>query len=144
MLRQLFQAGVTACRLNFSHGTHSDHAARIAKIRQVSDEMGIAVPLVMDLCGPKVRTDTKSYDLKVGETWSLIPTEGDAAQFKIGISHPTLYELVPAGQAIVLDDGHLELQVIKVEGTGNRLLRGHRRPPEATQVRQHSRVRQRP
>lgn len=117
MLRQLFQTGVTACRLNFSHGTHSDHAARIAKIRQVADEMGIAVPLVMDLCGPKVRTDTKSYDLKPGETWSLVPTEGDPAQFKIGISHPTLYQLVPVGQAIVLDDGHLELKVERVEGT---------------------------
>lgn len=73
MLRSLFQNGVTACRLNFSHGTHSDHAARIAKIRQVADEMGIAVPIVMDLCGPKVRTDTKSYELKAGETWTLVP-----------------------------------------------------------------------
>lgn len=117
MLRQLFQAGVTACRLNFSHGTHSDHAARIAKIRQVSEEMGIAVPIIMDLCGPKVRTDTHSYDLKSGETWRLVPTEGDAAAGKIGISHPTLYTLVPPGQAIVLDDGNLELEVVSVEGT---------------------------
>lgn len=116
MLRQLFQAGVTACRLNFSHGTHSDHAARIAKIRQVSEEMGIAVPIIMDLCGPKVRTDTHTYDLKNGDTWRLVPTEGDASTNRIGISHPTLHKLVPPGQAIVLDDGLLELRVESVEG----------------------------
>ncbi len=116
MLRQLFQAGVTACRLNFSHGTHSDHAARIAKIRQVSEEMGIAVPIIMDLCGPKVRTDTHTYDLKNGETWRMVPIEGDAATNRIGISHPTLYKLVPPGQAIVLDDGLLELRVESVDG----------------------------
>lgn len=117
MLRQLFESGVTACRLNFSHGTHGDHAARIAKIRQVSEEMGIAVPIIMDLCGPKVRTDTRNYDLKQGETWTLVPNEGDPDKNLIGISHPTLYQLVPPGQAIVLDDGHLELQVVRVEGT---------------------------
>ncbi|MCB9496323.1 MAG: pyruvate kinase [Fibrobacteria bacterium] len=116
MLRQLFQTGVTACRLNFSHGTHGDHAARIAKIRQVADEMGIAVPIVMDLCGPKVRTDTKTYDLVVGDTWRLVPIEGDPSQGKIGISHPTLAKLVPPGQPIVLDDGHLELVVTAIEG----------------------------
>jgi pyruvate kinase len=116
MLRQLFQSGVTACRLNFSHGTHGDHAARIAKIRQVADEMGIAVPIVMDLCGPKVRTDTNTYELKEGETWNLVPTQGDAAARKIGLSHPSLFKLVPPGQAIVLDDGKLELVVERVEG----------------------------
>jgi len=85
MLRQLFQNGVTACRLNFSHGNHVDHAARIAKIRQVADEDGIAVPLIMDLCGPKVRTDTKTYELKVGETWNLVATEGDPAAHKMAL-----------------------------------------------------------
>jgi len=117
MLRQLFQSGVTACRLNFSHGSHSEHAARIARIRQVSEEMGIAIPIIMDLCGPKVRTDTRTYDLKPGDTWRLVPLEGDAETYRIGISHPTLYELVKPGQAIVLDDGHLELVVVRIEGT---------------------------
>jgi pyruvate kinase len=116
LLREIFQSGVTACRLNFSHGTHDDHALRIAKIRKVAQEEGLAIPLVIDLCGPKVRTDTNTYEIKEGETWNLVPNLGDAASHKIGISHPTLYKLVPPGQPIVLDDGKLELVTVKVVG----------------------------
>ncbi len=54
-LRDLIQAGATTFRLNFSHGDHSEHAARIATIRQVAHELGIHVGILQDLQGPKIR-----------------------------------------------------------------------------------------
>ena len=54
-LRELVAAGATTFRLNFSHGDHSEHAARIATIRQVSTELGIELGILQDLQGPKIR-----------------------------------------------------------------------------------------
>ena len=55
MLRELILAGATTLRLNFSHGDHSDHAERIATIRQVAHELGVHVGILQDLQGPKIR-----------------------------------------------------------------------------------------
>ena len=57
-IKELVQAGATTFRLNFSHGDHSEHAARIATIRQVSDELGINIGILQDLQGPKIRLES--------------------------------------------------------------------------------------
>ena len=54
-IRELIQAGATTFRLNFSHGDHSEHAARMATIRQVAHEMGVHIGILQDLQGPKIR-----------------------------------------------------------------------------------------
>jgi len=114
MLAALFQSGVNACRLNFSHGNHAEHAARIATIREVSERMGMPICIVMDLCGPKVRTDNQPYTVQKGETWTLVPGVGDPEKHRIGISHPNLHTLVPARHTILLDDGKFAFLVTKV------------------------------
>ena len=54
-LKELIEAGATTFRLNFSHGDHSEHAARIATIRQVSADLGKHIGILQDLQGPKIR-----------------------------------------------------------------------------------------
>ena len=54
-LRQLIEAGVNVFRLNFSHGTHEEHAAVLAEIRSLSRQLGRHVGVLQDLCGPKMR-----------------------------------------------------------------------------------------
>ena len=54
-IRELIQAGATTFRLNFSHGDHSEHAERIATIRQVAHELGAHIGILQDLQGPKIR-----------------------------------------------------------------------------------------
>ena len=54
-IKELVLAGATTFRLNFSHGDHSEHAARIATIRQASRELGINIGILQDLQGPKIR-----------------------------------------------------------------------------------------
>jgi len=118
ILENLFKSGVNACRLNFSHGSHEEHANRIANIRQVADSLNQPVAILMDLCGPKVRTDNQSYTIQKGEHWLLVPLTGNTEQKRIGIAHPTLHKIVPTGSPILFDDGKFAATVIEVQEEG--------------------------
>ena len=54
-LRELIAAGMDVARLNFSHGTHEDHAEKVKLLRKLSDELGKPISILMDLQGPKLR-----------------------------------------------------------------------------------------
>ena len=115
VLKQMLQEGVNVCRLNFSHGSHEDHAAAILTIRELNEEMGMSTAILADLQGPKIRTGMmkdNGIDLVTGKTVTIITEdiEGTAAKFSIN------YEQLPRdsspGEFILLDDGKLKLEVI--------------------------------
>ena len=64
-LRQLIEAGLDVVRLNFSHGTHDEHAERIARVRRVAVAVGRPVAILQDLQGPKIRTGELASDIPV-------------------------------------------------------------------------------
>lgn len=115
VLKQMLQEGVNVCRLNFSHGSHEDHAAAILTIRELNEEMGMSTAILADLQGPKIRTGMmkdNGVDLVTGKTVTIVTEdiEGTAAKFSIN------YEQLPRdsspGEFILLDDGKLKLEVI--------------------------------
>ena len=55
VLGQMVEAGVDVFRLNFSHGTHEEHTAQLQAIRRISEDSGIQLAVLQDLCGPKIR-----------------------------------------------------------------------------------------
>src|SRR5216683_2513064 len=55
-LEQLMRAGMNVARLNFSHGTHQEHALIIERIRTISERLGCSIAILQDLQGPKIRT----------------------------------------------------------------------------------------
>jgi pyruvate kinase len=121
-LRQLINAGMNVARLNFSHGTHEDHGALIDLIREISDEMGVPITILQDLQGPKLRIGKLpggSIDLQAGDEVTLsssesnVTDEGDAF---IPFEIPDLHKAVKPGNHILLDDGHLEMEVQSVNG----------------------------
>src|SRR5262245_66008450 len=70
----LFRAGADVFRLNFSHGTHEDHRQRYDTIREIEEEMGRPIGILMDMQGPKLRVGTfegGSVELKTGSTYRL-------------------------------------------------------------------------
>lgn len=113
MLEHLLTAGMDVARLNFSHGSHQQHAESIEKLRAASLKVRKAVGIIGDLQGPKIRTGRveKALELKEGEV--LILTTEESAQGKNIVS--TDYEYLPTdvnpGDRILLDDGLLELRV---------------------------------
>ncbi|GAP14580.1 pyruvate kinase [Longilinea arvoryzae] len=125
-LRKLILAGVDVARLNFSHGTHDEHAARIANIRRLSEELHKPVTILQDLQGPKLRVGDlpeEGIPLKQGQEVILTPvdengkpTAPQAEGILIPLHVPNLARSVKPGNHILLDDGQLEFEVIRVEG----------------------------
>src|SRR5258705_3538339 len=67
ILEKLILAGMDVARMNFSHGTHEEHAERIARIRKVSEKLGIPVGILQDLQGPKIRVGELSGPIQLSE-----------------------------------------------------------------------------
>jgi pyruvate kinase len=117
-LRPLIEAGATTFRLNFSHGDHSEHAARIATIRQVSQEMGVHIGILQDLQGPKIRLGRFGcgpITLAKGDRFSLTSRDVSCDQQIATVTYDRLADEVTAGSRILLDDGRVEMAVESVD-----------------------------
>lgn len=117
-LVELVEAGMDVCRLNFSHGTHDDHAELIRLIRKASKATGKPLAILQDLQGPKIRVGDvpkEGVTLKKGE--DVIFTTGKAKPpAKIPVTYPMLHKDVRPGQQLLLDDGLLSVEVLKIKG----------------------------
>ena len=119
---------MNVARLNFSHGTHEQHAQVIADLRDISKRMGRPLALLQDLSGPKVRLgDFKeaSFLLKRGQIVGFVPElpEGGAEVHKhssgallLPLPIPELLAEVRVGNTVLLDDGKIPLKVVLLEG----------------------------
>ena len=117
-LRQLIEAGATTFRLNFSHGDHSEHAARIATIRRVSAEMGVHIGILQDLQGPKIRLGRFAdgpITLANGDPFTLTSRPVSCNQEIATVTYDKLADEVTAGSRILLDDGRVEMKVEEVD-----------------------------
>ncbi len=113
MIRKLFMAGADVFRLNFSHGSHDDHKARVDTIRALEAEVGRPICILQDLQGPKIRVGTlKNGPVKLenGATvrFQLGNEPGDASV--VSIPHPEVVENILPGHALMIDDGKLRLE----------------------------------
>lgn len=121
-LQALVNAGMNVARLNFSHGTHEDHGKMIGLIREISDEMGIPITILQDLQGPKLRIGKLPHgkiELEAGDEVTLsssIEYMTDKEDKFIPFEIPDLHKAVKPGNHILLDDGHLEMEVQLVKG----------------------------
>jgi pyruvate kinase len=117
-LAALTEAGMNVCRLNFSHGTHENHAELIRRIRQVRELTGEPLSILQDLQGPKIRVGDlpkEGIELVAGKTVVFTSGEGDLPR-AIPVTYPNLHEDVKPGQRLLLDDGLLEVTVKSVKG----------------------------
>src|SRR5919106_3247342 len=116
-VRALYEAGADAFRLNFSHGTHDQHAERYLAIRAVEEATGRPIGIVADLQGPKLRVgrfQEGRIDLAVGQAFrlDLDSAPGDAS--RVGLPHPEVYAVLQPGTELLLDDGRVRLTVERV------------------------------
>jgi pyruvate kinase len=116
----LIQAGMTATRLNMAHGDLKEHQLRIKLIRKAAQELGVIVPILLDIKGPEIRIGqlkAPSYELHTNEFVTLTTEEilGDAN--RISISYRELPQHIQPKSKILIDDGLIELLVEAVEGT---------------------------
>ena len=118
VLEHLAQAGIDVVRLNFSHGEHHEHLAVMQSVREISARLGRPIALLQDLSGPKIRTgklkDGKPVELRTGAHLTITTDETiEGTAELISTTYDPLPRDVSPGDRILLDDGNLELRVIK-------------------------------
>lgn len=121
VLRSIIRNGMDVARFNFSHGTHPEQKKRMDMLKMVREEEHSNTAILLDTKGPEIRTgvlkDGKKVMLETGSTLTLTAEdiEGDAQ--RVSITYSGLADDVDRGKRILIDDGLIELEVVKKEGT---------------------------
>jgi pyruvate kinase len=120
MLKLLVEVGVNAFRLNFSHGSHSDHARSIDFIRNIENEMGKPIAVIADMQGPKLRCGQfkgGQIELIFGQEVTIINDSYSDADNLICIPHKELFEVLKPGNTLKFDDGKIKVTVKSNDGS---------------------------
>ena len=121
MIKELISSGMDCARFNFSHGTHEDHKIRMDRVRKISKDMNVPVPLLLDTKGPEIRLkdfQDGAVFLKKGQLFTLDTdkeTLGD--ENRIGLTYDKLAKSVKEGTRILIDDGKIDLRVTEIKGS---------------------------
>jgi pyruvate kinase len=121
VLRRLIEAGMDVVRLNFSHGDFSGHAGTISRVREAASATGRRVAVMADLPGPKMRIGrfaTEPVRLDPGAAFTLTADENAVGTAeRVSVSFPALPAAVRPGDRLFLNDGYIEVEVVRVEGS---------------------------
>ena len=115
VLTRLFLGGADVFRLNFSHGTHEDHAARIALIRELEQRHERPIGILADVQGPKLRVGRFQggrVQLQTGQHFQLDLNATPGNVRRVNLPHPEIIEAAAIGATLLLDDGKLRLRVL--------------------------------
>jgi pyruvate kinase len=117
MMDRLVAAGMDAARLNFSHGTHDQHAERAQLVRDAQERAGRPLALIADLQGPKLRIGDLADPLMLVEGDEVEVTgDADGGARSIPVSPPVLQQVLLPGHDLLIDDGRVRLRVDEVDG----------------------------
>lgn len=113
-LTQMCLAGMNVARLNFSHGTHEEHQARIDRIKRVRDSLGLPIAILLDTKGPEYRIKTFQngpIQLKEGDEFTFTTEDVVGDQRRVSVSYAGLIKELEVGDRILLSNGMLSFQV---------------------------------
>ena len=117
VISAMYDAGMNVCRLNFSHGTHEEHAAKIKIIKELREERGIPLPILLDTKGPEFRTgryENGKITLSAGDEFTFTTENILGNEKKVSVNYPYLCEVLKKGDTILLNNGLMEFEVLSV------------------------------
>ena len=118
-ITELIDAGMNMARLNLSHGSHDEHQKRLDLVRVTSKKANKAVAILVDLQGPKIRLGRFSsgpHELSRGDTFTITTDDVAGTKDKVSTTYKGLPGDCKAGDAIMIDDGKVSVQVVQVKG----------------------------
>jgi pyruvate kinase len=124
-LDALIAAGMNVARLNFSHGTHAEHAARIKAVRGAAERAGKPIAILQDLCGPKIRAGkllSSPIEVVHGQEISLVEGDVQTVAGVLPITYEGLAEDLNVGDNILVNDGRVAMRVVAI---GDKPAEGH-------------------
>ena len=113
-LGKMIDEGMDVCRLNFSHGTHEEHQKRIDTIKEVRNQKGVSIAILLDTRGPEIRTgdfEKKDIWLEVGQTFTITMDDVVGNKDRCTVTYKKLAKDISDGDRILIDDGLIELLV---------------------------------
>jgi pyruvate kinase len=120
LMRDLMRLGMDVARLNFSHGTHDDHAVHIERLRRVAAEENRTICILQDLQGPKIRTGRlighTPVAIQTGSHLTITPREIEGTATLLSTTFKTLASEIKPGARILLSDGLIELRLVSRRG----------------------------
>src|SRR5215813_9208760 len=115
VIESMIEAGLNAIRINMSHGEREDHAETIAVAREAAKKLDRPLAVLVDLCGPKIRTGTlengKAVDLVAGQPFTITTRDIRGNKNEVGTNFSHIVDVVDPGTRILVDDGAIELHV---------------------------------
>ena len=116
VMQKMVEAGVDVFRLNFSHGTHQEHTARLESIRRIANETGRQLAVLQDLCGPKIRLGRVAGDLLACDHDAEFLLSSDTNESDDPTHLTSTYRSLPddleVGQTVLFADGTVAMNVI--------------------------------
>jgi pyruvate kinase len=126
-IKEIIANGMNVARFNFSHGDHEEHKNRMDNIKKISNDMGADIALMLDTKGPEIRLgkfkDGKA-NLKMGQKFTLTAEDIKGDNNHVSVNYKELYQDVKKGCKILIDDGLVALEVIRIEN-GNIICEVH-------------------
>ena len=119
VMEQMIRAGMNIARLNFSHGDFESHRKVIESLRAAANRAGRRLAIMADLPGPKIRIGQfakEPIQLKAGDTFTLTTEQIAGDGSRVSVAFEPLLKAVKPGDTIFLNDGFLQLEVVKDEG----------------------------
>ena len=119
VLRELMLCGMNTARINFSHGTYDEHLKRINMVKELREELGLPIPLLLDTKGPEIRTGNFKdglVELVQGQSFRLTPRDIEGDNTITNISYSGLSRDVEKGTKVLIDDGLIEMVVTEIDG----------------------------
>ena len=116
VIKSLLEKGADVFRLNFSHGTHSDHQKNFEILRKLEHDFNRPITILMDLQGPKLRVGTFAegkISLKTNQGFRLDLNPEPGNQDRVCLPHPEIFKAIQTGTDLLLDDGKLRLKVVR-------------------------------
>ena len=120
MLQKLVQNGMNIMRLNFSHGDYEEHGGRIDRLREITDNTGRYIGILLDTKGPEIRTGKleggNDILLEAGNKITITTDYSHVGnKDKISVSYPGIVNDLKPGNTILLDDGLIGLEVLEIK-----------------------------
>lgn len=118
VLSKMIDAGMNVARLNFSHGTHEEHAAKIALIKKVRAAKKAPIPILLDTKGPEFRIKTFAkgkVNLKEGDTFTFTTDDVEGDKTRVSVSFMGICDQMFPSDKILLNNGLIIFEVVKVE-----------------------------
>ena len=120
ILKELFDAGLNVCRVNYSHGSYDEQEWKTQEIIRLREEYDLPIPMILDMQGPEIRTGmlvtgkNEKIPLEDGQKFVLVNEDIVGDKDRVSVSYKELYKDVAPGKKILIDDGAIELTVDEI------------------------------